>query len=390
MVRSVFRPAFDQPVIRFLLRPRVLGLIALLAFLVVFPYLYRLPFFNSFLSDFRTFQATRFAIWLIIFLGLNLLIGYSGQISLGHAAFVTVGAYIAAILMKDAGLPVFLAVLGAALLTGLLGFLIGIPALRLSGPYLAIATLALIIVLPQIIKYDLIIGGHHFIAAQTGGVSGIRLSTSVVPKGLHQSLNMNTDQWLYYTCMASAVIMTAMAWSITRSRIGRGFIALRDSEIGASQMGINVSLYKMSAFGLSAMYAGTGGALYLFQMSYLGPTSFDISFSLTLVVMIVLGGLASVAGAIFASLFFTIRLDMTNLIFNHIPYGEKIGIDASRGAFFGLLLIIAIIFTPQGAAGNLRKQKEARPGGPRKSRLAALVRRIASRSRQKEAEASTD
>ena len=147
--------------VRSILRPRTFVLLATLALLVVFPYLYRLPFFSSFLSDFRTFQATRFAIWLVILMGLNLLTGYSGQISLGHAAFVAVGAYIAAILMKDSGLPVFAAIFAAAILTGLLGFLMGVPALRLSGPYLAIATLALIIVLPQILKYDLNIGGHR-------------------------------------------------------------------------------------------------------------------------------------------------------------------------------------------------------------------------------------
>ena len=297
--------------VRALLRPRTFVLLGVLAFLVAFPYLYRLPFFDSFLSDFRTFQATRFAIWLIVLMGLNLLTGYSGQISLGHAAFVAAGAYIAAILMKDSGAPVFLAVLGAALLTGLLGFLIGIPALRLSGPYLAIATLAVIIVLPQVLKFDGIVRNHHVafldVAARTGGVSGIRVSSQQVPVGLRNNLDMNTDQWLYYNCMAAALIMTAIAWSITRSRIGRAFIALRDSEVGAEQMGVNVALYKMSAFGLSALYAGAGGALYLYQQFYVGPTSFDITFSLTLLIMIVLGGMATISGAIFAALIFTMR-----------------------------------------------------------------------------------
>ncbi len=369
--------------VRSLLRPRTFVLLATLAVLVVFPYLYRLPFFSNFLSDFRTFQATRFAIWLVILMGLNLLTGYSGQISLGHAAFVAVGAYIAAIFMNNAGVPVFAAVLFAALLTGFLGFLMGIPALRLSGPYLAIATLALIIVLPQILK-------HPSIDQWTGGVSGIRLSTPVVPASMHQNLDMNTDQWLYYNCMAAALIMTAMAWSLTRSRLGRAFVALRDSEVGAQQMGINVSLYKMTAFGLSSLYAGAGGALYLYQMSYLGPTSFDILFSLTLVVMIVLGGLASIAGAIFAALIMTLRLDLTDFVANHIPFGTRIGIESSRGAVFGLLLILSIIFTPRGIAGNLQKQKVARPGGPRKSRLATLVARLRLRAGEKEAQASSD
>jgi branched-chain amino acid transport system permease protein len=207
---------------------------------------------------------------------------------------------------------------------------------------------------------------------------------------MHRNLDMNTDQWLYYNCMLAALVMTGMAWSVTRSRLGRAFIALRDSEVGAQQMGINVSLYKMTAFGLSSLYAGAGGALYLYQMSYLGPSSFDILFSLTLIVMIVLGGLASIAGSIFAALIFTLRLDLTDFVAAHIPFGDKIGIESSRGALFGLLLILSIIFTPRGVAGNLRKQKEARPGGPRKSRLAALVARIGLRSHEKEAEVSSD
>ena len=144
-----------------------------------------------------------------------------------------------------------------------------------------------------------------------------------MPTVSHNNLNMNTDQWLYYNCMAAAVIMTAMAWSLTRSRFGRAFIALRDSEIGAQQMGINVSLYKMTAFGLSSLYAGAGGALYVYQASYLGPTSFDILFSLTLLVMIVLGGLASITGTIFAALILTFRVDITNFVADHIPFGDE-------------------------------------------------------------------
>jgi branched-chain amino acid transport system permease protein len=380
--------------VRMIVRPRMFVLLGALALLAVFPYLYRLPFFDSFLSDFRTFQATRFAIWLVILMGLNLLTGYSGQITLGHAAFVAVGAYIAAILMNNSGAPVFVAIFAAAILTGLLGFIIGIPALRLSGPYLAIATLALIIVLPQILKFEGVIRGHQLgfldVAHWTGGVSGIRLSTPHVPTSMANNLDMNDDQWLYYNCMIAAVVMTAMAWSLTRSRLGRAFVALRDSEVGAEQMGVNVSLYKMTAFGLSALYAGAGGALYLYQMSYLGPSSFDIIFSLTLVVMIVLGGLASIAGAIFAALIMTLRLDLTDFVAAHIPLGDRIGIDSSRGALFGILLILSIIFTPRGIAGNLRKEKEARPGGPKKSRLAALVTKMGLPSREKEAEASSD
>ncbi|MGA2286000.1 MAG: branched-chain amino acid ABC transporter permease [Dehalococcoidia bacterium] len=364
--------------VRAILRPKLLFIAIALALLVIFPYLYRIPGI-PFLSSFRNFQATRFAIWLIILMGLNLLTGYSGQISLGHAAFVAVGAYFAAILMKDSGAPVFLAVMGAALLTGLLGFLIGVPALRLSGPYLAIATLALIIVLPQVLK-------HPSIDQWTGGVNGIRVSFPQVPTSLANNLNMNADQWLYYNCMAAAVIMTAMAWSLTRSRFGRAFVALRDSEIGAQQMGINVSLYKMTAFGISSLYAGAGGALYVYQAAYLGPSSFDILFSLTLLVMIVLGGLASITGTIFAALILTFRVDITDFFVNHIPYGSRIGIDPLRGAVFGVLLIISIIFTPRGISGNIEKLKHANIGG----KFARLQKRSGRLSQQKETETSSD
>jgi branched-chain amino acid transport system permease protein len=253
--------------------------------------------------------------------------------------------------MNDYSVPVFAAVLAAGLLAGLIGFLIGIPALRLSGPYLAIATLALVIVLPNILK-------HRLVDDWTGGVMGISLSTSHVPASLE---GVATDyQWIYYTCMVPAIIMTAMAWNLTCSRFGRALMALRDSRLGAQQMGIDVSLYKMAAFGLCALYAGTGGALYVYTAGYLGPATFDIGISFTMLVMIVLGGLASILGTIFAAIMMTVRIDFVDFVIGIIPFGEKIGIDTSRDALFGLLLIWAIIFTPTGVAGSIRERRERR------------------------------
>jgi branched-chain amino acid transport system permease protein len=358
-----------------LLNRRFILLALALVFLAVFPYLHTFPFFGSFIASYRTFQGMRFALWLIILMGLNLLIGYSGQISLGHAAFVAIGAYIAAILMHDYGFPVYAAVLVAGLATGCIGFLIGIPALRLSGPYLAIATLAMIIVLPQILKHDLI---DHW----TGGVMGISLDLPHVPGSLKD--RATDDQWLYYECMVPAIIMTAMAWSITRSRVGRAFIAIRDSEIGAQQMGVNVSLYKMTAFGLSALYAGTGGALYVYTLAYLGPAEFDISLSLTMLVMIVLGGLGSIAGTVYAAIIMTMRIDLTDWIAGIIPFGERLGIDTTRGALFGILLILSMIFTPKGVAGNIEKSKEERHG----EKIRELISRLLSRSRPRKSDSA--
>ena len=354
-------------------KPRFIFLALALVLLAVFPYLHTLPFFGSFIDSYRTFQGMRFALWLIILMGLNLLIGYSGQISLGHAAFVSIGAYIAAILMTDYSVPVFAAVLIGGLLTGCIGFLIGVPALRLSGPYLAIATLAMVIVLPQILKHDLI-------DQWTGGVMGISLDLPHVPGSLKG--RATDDQWLYYVCMVPALIMTAMAWSITRSRIGRAFVALRDSEIGAQQMGVNVSLYKMTAFGLSALYAGTGGALYVYTLAYLGPAEFDILLSLTMLVMIVLGGLGSITGTICAAIIMTMRIDLTDWIAGVIPAGERLGIDTTRGALFGILLILSMIFTPRGVAGSIEKTKTDL--GPKIQELNSWLR---SRSRPKKGSA---
>jgi branched-chain amino acid transport system permease protein len=209
----------------------------------------------------------------------------------------------------------------------------------------------LVIVLPNILK-------HRVVEDWTGGTMGISLSTSHVPTPLE---GMATDyQWLYYTCIVPAVIMTAMAWSLTRSRFGRALMALRDSKLGAQQMGIDVSLYKMAAFGLCALYAGTGGALYVYTAGYLGPATFDIGISFTMLVMIVLGGLASIAGTIFAAIMMTVRIDFVDFVIGIIPFGDKIGIDTSRDALFGALLIWAIIFTPKGIAGSMRERRERR------------------------------
>ncbi len=337
-----------------LIRPRTAG-IALLAFLLVaFPYLFTWPFFGSFLDEFRTFQVTRFAIWLIILMGLNLLTGYSGQITLGHGALVAVGAYVAGVLITQYGVPVVVAVLAAGLLTGALGFLLGVPALRLTGPYLAIATLAMMLALPQMLKLD---GVREW----TGGAQGINLDTPHVPgtlKGL-----VSDRQWLYYCCLVPALAMTAMAWSITRSRLGRAFLALRDTEIGAQHMGINVPLYKMTAFGLSAFFAGIGGGLFIFTEAFMSPDTFEIILSLTMLVVVVMGGLASIVGTLFAAVIMTFRNEIVDKLASlgilefpgWVMPGEEQSANTLTGALYGLILVVTIITMPRGIAGFLQQ-----------------------------------
>ena len=357
-------------------RMRVLWVAALIGLLAVFPYLYNYPLFDRFLdqNEFRTFQATRFAIWVTVLLGLNLLTGYSGQISLGHGAFVAVGAYAAAVLMSDYHVPVVAAVLLAGVITGAIGFLLGYPALRLTGPYLAIATLAMMLALPQIMKLN-------GISEWTNGPRGIMLPTAHSPEALDGIVS--SRQWLYYACVVPALLMTGIAWNLTRRRVGRAFIALRDSEIGAEQMGINVALYKMMAFGLSALYAGTGGALFVFSEGFIAPESFDVTLSITMLVVVVLGGLASIPGAIFAAGIMTFRNEIVEgfadlgllRIPGEVVPGHQQSPETLRGALYGLMLILTVMLMPRGLAGLARDVREAGPRGILTA-LGSLPRRL--------------
>ncbi|MGB6894471.1 MAG: branched-chain amino acid ABC transporter permease, partial [Dehalococcoidia bacterium] len=341
----------------------ILGLALLGLIILGFPYFNTMfefmsgwPFFGWWVDPFRIFQAGRFGVWIIILLGLNMLTGYSGQISLGHAAFVAVGAYVAAILMTQYDVQVILAVVAAGVFAGVVGFLVGVPALRLTGPYLAIATLAVVIALPQILKHD-------WVSDWTLASQGINFYEHGTPPRTPEMLEdrVDTDQWLYYCTIVPAIIMTVLAWNITRSRLGRAFIAIRDTEIGAQQMGINVALYKMTAFGVSSFYAGIGGGLFVFSEAVLGPATFDIISSLTMLAVLVLGGMASVLGSIFAAGIMTMRIEIVDTLVKLIPFGEELRIDALRGAIYGGLLIVAIIMGPRGLAGGIRELAKVKP-----------------------------
>lgn len=328
----------------------MLALALVIGFVVVFPYLYRLAPFNQVLDPFRTFQATRLAIWLIILLGLNLLTGYTGQVSLGHGALVAIGAYVAAIAMNEFSAPVVVAVLAAGVLTGAFGFVLGVPALRLSGPYLAIATLAMVLALPQVLKLE-------GIREWTGGTQGLLLPAPVAPAAVEGF--MTDRQWLYFACVVPAGILLWMAWNIVNGPFGRAFIALRDTEVGAQQMGVNVALYKMTAFGLSAFYAGIGGGLFVFTEAFMSPDTFDVNMSITMLVMVVIGGLASTSGAIVGAIIMTFRNDIVDALASigvlDVPGallpGDEGSPDTLRGALYGIALILTVIFMPRGIAG---------------------------------------
>jgi branched-chain amino acid transport system permease protein len=289
-----------------------------------------LPFW---MSDYRVFQATLVIVSAIALLGLNLLTGYGGQISLGHGALYGIGAYTAAILIQKWGLPYGLAIAGAACVCFVVGFLFGLPALRLEGMYLALATFALAAALPQVLKYK---GIEGF----TGGVQGITLSKPQPPFGLATS----ADHWLYFMCLAIALILFACVRNLMRGQTGRAIIAIRDSPVAASSCGINIAMYKTITFAISAMYAGIAGALSALTVQFVSPDSFPLFLSLSLLVGIVVGGLASISGAVFGALFIQFVPNIAEEISKAAPW-----------AIYGLVLIVVVHLMPWGIAGLLSR-----------------------------------
>jgi branched-chain amino acid transport system permease protein len=283
-------------------------------------------------SDYRVFQFNLVLVYAIALLGLNLLTGYNGQISLGHGAFYAIGAYCAAILMDKYGWPYWatLPVAGAVCLAA--GFLFGLPALRLEGLYLALATFALGVSLPSLLKY-------HHLEKWTGGVQGIVIAKPEPPFGLP----INADQWLYYFTLAVASVMFLLAWNLLRGRVGRALVAIRDNHIAAEAMGVNNAIYKSLAFGVSAMYTGVAGALGAIAVQYVAPDSFNIFVSIVFLVGIVIGGLASIPGAIYGALFIQFVPNVADEISRAAPW-----------AIFGIFLLGFVYLMPMGIAGAVR------------------------------------
>jgi branched-chain amino acid transport system permease protein len=311
-------------------RPEVIGLVVIGA--IVF---FLVP---TVTDQFVTFEFAKVAIFAIALIGLNLLTGYSGQISLGNGAFMAVGGYTTAILVQRTGVPYWVTIPAAALLAGAFGFLIGIPALRLTGVYLALATFALALSIPPILNhYDTFTGGH----------SGIVMAPVVPPFGL----DLSQEQWLYYMDSGIALVLFVFAWGVVRSRTGRAFMAIRDSEPAATASGISLAYYKTLAFALSAAYAGVAGSLLAIATGYLNPDTFGLGLSLALLVGVVIGGLGLDFGALLGSLFVIwlpyFAEKASGLSIGGLAFGGKPDI------FYGALLILILFFAPNGAAGLL-------------------------------------
>ena len=316
-------------------------LVPLAAFLVLAVVVVVLP---SFVSAFRAQQFAYVAIYLVAIIGLNILTGYTGQISLGHGAFMAIGGYTTAILMVDHGVKDIWTIPIAALVTGVIGFLFGIPALRLSGLYLALATFAIAVSMPAVIKR---------FEGFTGGGGGINLfglpelTASLTPvEVLGQELVFN--DWLYYLCWTIALVAYVIAWLFLGGRTGLALRAVRDSETAAQSSGVSLPRYKTLAFGVSAAYAGVAGSLFAIATTFVNPDTFPVALSILLLVGVVVGGLGSLVGLVAGAVFI-----------QFLPIWSQ-EVSKSPGApsvVSGLILIALMFVLPMGVAGLVARLK---------------------------------
>jgi len=277
------------------------------------------------------FLGTLVAVNAIVAIGLNLLSGYTNQLSFGHAGFLAIGAYVAALLtLQVPALPVPLTLLVAGLATALVGLALGIPCLRLEGLYLAMATLAFgFVVTEAITNLDWL----------TRGNDGLR-----VPLARLGPWTLATDAARYYLAVAVAAAMILAALNVAATRTGRAFLAIRTSEIAAQASGINAAAYKTIAFVLSAFYTGVAGGLFAFVVGFLSPDAFDVFLSVDFLVMIILGGLGSVLGSVAGAAIVTVLND------------SLAGFQAFRPLIFGAIMITCMLFMPGGLAAMTRRK----------------------------------
>jgi branched-chain amino acid transport system permease protein len=290
------------------------------------------------LDSFQAYQFALVGVFFIAITGLNVLTGYTGQISLGHGAFMAVGGYSTAILVVDHGFdPVWTIPLGG-LVAGLAGFLFGIPALRLSGLYLAIATFGVAVATPAILrKFD----------GFTGGSGGKILP---LPKA-KWGLPLGPNDWLYYLTWTIALVLLAAAWALLRGRTGRAFRAVRDSEVAATAFGVHLPTVKTLAFGVSAFYAGVAGSLYAIVLAFVSPDTFSLALSIRLVVGAVASGLGSLWGLPFGA-----------ALVEFLPVKAAEISRTAPDVIFGAVLIAVMLLLPTGAAGLLRRLGTALTG----------------------------
>ena len=300
-------------------------------------------------SSFTAYLLTKVALFVTAAIGLNLLVGYTGQISMGHAAFLAIGAYVHVILYaRGALLPVGL--VAAALVSGALGGLVGIPALRLRGPYLAIATLGFQVSVDQVLgRWDSVTGGRMGLGVPLPSIAGREIGDIRI--------------W-FCVCLGVAVLVGLGTYNLARSRVGRAFVALRDNDVAAQAMGVDLVRYKTLAFALSAGVTGLAGALYAHLVDRLNPASFSLLLSIELLVMVLVGGLGSVLGSVLGATLLVLLPRGLSALHESLAAGaapEGGGVlsvlatvvdESHQSIVVGAILILVLLFEPMGLRGR--------------------------------------
>jgi branched-chain amino acid transport system permease protein len=282
-----------------------------------------------FLNSYTIYLLDLIAIFSLVSLGLNLLTGFAGQISLGHAAFFGIGAYATGLLSDKLGLPFVLALPFGALVATAIGAMAAVPALRLKSLYLAIATLGFGVVVQKVLFEW---------RSVTGGGGGLELMPAHIGP-----LALTTGSQMYYLIISLACLGTWAAANLARLRTGRAMIMLRDSEIAAGTLGIPISQYKIIAFALSAFYTAIAGGLYAYLVRYINPESFNINLSISFLSMIVIGGLGTIPGSVLGALFYVAVPEIFR------------GLKDAPGLVFGLSVVLVMVFMPRGLWGFVER-----------------------------------
>jgi branched-chain amino acid transport system permease protein len=329
-MRFIFKTSYDQDIRLAKHGGHVFWYGVLLAALLTAP---------AWSADYWLAQLTFILIYSVVGLGLMLLAGFTGLVSIGHAAFLGVGAYTQAVLAGH-GWPFPLSLAAAAALSALVGAVVGLPALRVKGIYLGIATIAFgFIVEEALARWESVTGGNA--GKAVGSVEMFGWSA-------------DSDMSFYYVCLVVTVIATLAVLNLLRSPTGRAFVAIRDSEISAQSMGIQLAYYKTLSFAISAALAGVGGALYAHQIRFLSPDQFSILQSIDLLLMVVIGGLGSVHGAFLGAIFLISMPQVISLGKDALPaaIGQAPGLQA---VIYGVVLVAFVLFEPLGLYGRWLK-----------------------------------
>jgi branched-chain amino acid transport system permease protein len=313
------------------------------------------------IPDYYFYLINIILVHVILAVGLNILVGYTGQISLGHAGFFAIGAYGTALLVMHLGLPFLLALIAAGLISAFFGLIIGLPALRLKGPYLAIATLGFGLTIMHVIGRWEVFGGRM-------GIQVPQLDIGLPRAGM--SLVLDTDVKVYYLILPIAVILVIGARNLMKTRVGRAFIAIRDDDVAAAVMGVNLTVYKGLSFALSAFYAGVAGGLFGCVLGFFDPFTFNLLLSISFLVMVVVGGLGSVLGAVLGAVLITyLQYELLKNV-AEVPllgayleaFSRKFltvsGLENFSSIALGLIMISIVIFEPLGMFGIWIRMKK--------------------------------